>query len=386
MTVLVLEAGILDLDTLDFAVPTAGAQGSGGGYLLGVELYRATVDNELVEDLSDIFIAGSVDLNVDRAIKLAGSFTLREPGRVTPYTDYLAPFMRITYDDDREDVYQQVGLFATRVPPGTYSPHDAVATFEGSDLTAVMASSVYTDTTNSAGGQTYRQAVLGGILNAGISRHNIPATALTLPTAQSWPVGMNRLTKSNILLDQIGWYHLGMDLDGKISTPGPSRNLASIEPWRTLTDADLLKPIDVQLPGNEIANVIVVVNDDATAAPLTAVARNDDPSSPTSTVAIGREIARVEKVTGSTTQAALDALAARLLSEGRTYYETARLTLLHDPQALRAHQTIELDLTGEMAQKSGLWWVRTAKLGLTPNAPLELEVNRVSDYIAGVQI
>lgn len=364
------------------------AGGSGGGYTLSVDLFRATIDNAILEDVSDLFVAGSVDLNVDRAIKLAATFTLRDPDRVTPYTDYLAPFVRIEYDDDRPDVYRQAGLFAITVPPGTYSPDDAVATFQGADPTAVMATSVYTVTNNAVAGANYRTTVVGAITAAGISRYNIPTTAFTLPTAQSWKPGTSRLTKANGLLEQVGWYHLGTDLDGKVSTPGPSRNLSSIEPWRTITDADLLRPVDVQPGSAPVYNVIVVVNDDATAAPLTSVARNDDPSSPTSTVAIGREIAPPEpiKVTGSTTQAALDALAARYLAEARTYYRTAKLTLFHDPDALRAHQTVELDLTGDSAGLNGLWWVRTARLGLTPNAPLELEINAITDDVNGVTV
>lgn len=362
---------------------------SGGGYTLSVDLYRATIDNQLVEDLSEFFVGGSVDLNVDRAVKLAGSFTLREPDRVTPYTDYLAPFMRLEFDDGRDDVYQQLGLYAVRVPPGTYSMDDAVATFDGADLTRVLATSVYTDADNVAASTNYVTAITDTLTDAGISRWNIPATAFTLPAAQTFPIGTSKLAKANTLLDQLGWYHLGMDLDGKVSTPGPSRELASIEPWRTITDADLLRPIDVQQPGKEIANVIVVVNDNATAAPLSAVARNDDPSSPTSTVSVGREISPDDgpiKVTGPTTQAALDAMAARLLAESRTYYRTAKLTLLHDPTALIAHQTVELSLTGEYAGLSGLWWVRTARLGLTPNAPLELEINQITDRLNGVTI
>jgi hypothetical protein len=364
------------------------AGGSGGGYELSVDLFRCDENNAILEEVSDLFVAGSIDLNVDRAVKLAASFTLRDPDRVTPYSDYLAPYVRIDYDDDRDGVYQQAGLFAITVPPGTYSPDGAVATFQGSDLTAVMASSVYTDTFSHPAAYAYRTAILGAISGSGLSRYNIPAVADTLPTAQSWKVGTSRLAKANSLLDQLGWYHLGMDLDGKISTPGPSRALASIEPWRTLTDSDLLRPVDVQPGTAPVYNVIVVVNDDATAAPLYAVARNDDPASPTSTVAIGREIAPPEpiKVTGSTTQAALDATAARYLAEARTYYRTAKLTLFHDPTALIAHQTVELDLTGEYAGLSGLWWVRTARLGLTPNAPLELEINQVTDDVNGVTV
>lgn len=363
-----------------------------GSFTLSVDLYRCDVDNVQQEDLSAYLDGGSIDLNIDRAVKLAAAFVLREPDRVRPYIDYLAPWVRKTYDDGTED-YRQAGLFAVTVPPGTYSLDDAVATFTGADLTSVLATDVYTDSSDSNAGTTYRGQIQGTIQNGGISRHNIPSTAATLPSAVSWPVGTTRLEKANTLLDQLGWYHLGMDLDGKVSTPGPPQDLASMEPWRTLTDDDMLAPIQVQPGGQGIANVVVVINENATAAPLTATARNDDPSSPTSTVGpadggvgVGREIARVERVQGPTTQAALDATAARLLAEGRTGYRTARVTLFHDVTALIPHQVVQLTLTGTYAPLSGLWRVMTAKVGLTPGAPLELEIAQVYSDLDGVVI
>jgi hypothetical protein len=93
---------------------------------------------------------------------------------------------------------------------------------------------------------------------------------------------------------------------------------------------------------------------------------------------------RLVTVQGSTTQAALDALAARILAESRTYYRTCKVTILHDPTALNPHQTVRLTLTGKMADLSGLWWVRTASIGLTPDKPTTLELNQVtSDLVVG---
>lgn len=359
----------------------------GNGYTMSVELWRATIDNALVEDISDYLIDGSVDMNLDRDIKTAASFTLRNPSVVTPYTDYLAPFIRFEFDDGADDVYQQVGLFATKVPPGRYTVEDAVATFEGMDLTSIMASSYYTDTHNISVAANYvsgLRGIVAGIEASGITRHNIPPTTLTLPSAQSFAIGTSRLEKANALLDQLGWYHLGMDLDGKISTPGAPQNLLSMEPWRELTDSDLLTAPEVQPTGLEIANVILVINDDPSAAPLSSTATNSDPQSPTSTVSIGRPIMRLVTVQGSTTQAALDALAARILAESRTYYRTCKVTILHDPTALVPHQTVRLTLTGKMADLSGLWWIRTASIGLTPDKPTVLELNQVtSDLVVG---
>lgn len=368
------------------AVPVTIVDGS--GFTMSVELWRATIDNALVEDISDYLVDGSVDMNLDRDIKTAASFTLRNPSAVTPYTDYLAPFIRFEFDDGADDVYQQVGLFATKVPPGRYTVEDAVATFEGMDLTSLMATSYYTDTSNIAASANYvsgTNAIIAAITGAGISRYNIPATTSTTAAAQSFKVGSSRLDKANTLLDQLGWYHLAMDLDGKVSTPGAPQSLLSMEPWRELTDSDLLTAPDVQPTGLEIANTVLVINDDPAAAPLSSLATNDDPQSPTSTVSINRSIMRLVTVQGSTTQAALDALAARILAESRTYYRTCKVTILHDPTALVPHQTVRLTLTGKMADLSGLWWIRTASIGLTPDKPTVLELNQVtSDLVAGV--
>jgi hypothetical protein len=288
---------------------------TGSGYTISAELYRATVDNALVEDISAYLVDGSITMNLDRDIKLTASLTVRSPELVTPYGDYLAPFVRIAYDDGTAEVYQQVGLYTTVTPAGTYGPTDSVGRFACDDLCRVLADDMYTDSSSSNAGTTYTGQIGGTISNAGVSRYGIPASTATLPVAQTWPIKTSRLQKANALLDQLGWYSLGTTLDGRVSTPGAPQDLASREPWRTLSDEDVMSMVDVTPSGQRIANVVVVINNDAASAPLSSTARNDDPSSPTSTVAIGREIMRFETVNGSTTQAALDALAARYLAE-----------------------------------------------------------------------
>lgn len=359
----------------------------GGGITMTVGLWRATIANALVEDISEYLVAGSVDLNLDRSIKLAAKFTIRSPEQITPFSDFLAPFIQFDYDDGSPSVYQQIGLYAISVPPGTYTIENSEATFDGSDLTSVMATSILTDAYNVAGGTNVATAIIALITSAGITRYNIPTTTRTTSAAWSFKIGSSRLDAANELCRSIGWYELGMDLDGKVSTPGPSRPLTSVEPFRSLTDGDLLEPLRVEPTGNQIANLIVVVNDDATAAPLTSTATNTNPASPTSTVALNRTIGRTESLTGSVTQADLDAYAARLLSEGASYYRVGKVKILPDPNGLTAHQTVRLTLTGKMEDMSGLWWVRAARLGLSPDsAPLELEVNQVTSDLVGGSI
>jgi hypothetical protein len=378
----------IDWDLFGWDEPTADPETGfvGRGFVVSAELWRADIDNNLIEDISLYLVDGAVSMDVDRDIKLALSVTVRDPGIVTPYVDFLAPFIRIVYDDGSPDVYQQVGLYTTVTPPGSYGPTDSVGTFAGDDLTRVLADYAYTNNSSSTAGTTYTGQVGGVATNGGIGRHNIPGAADTLPADQTWPIGTTRLQKANVLLDQLGWYHLGADLDGKISTPGAPQDLASKEPYRSLTDTDVMSLIDVTPAGQPIANVVLVINDDASSAPLHSVARNDDPSSPTSTVSTGREIMRTVKVSGSTTQAALDASATRYLAESRTQYRTCKLTMLHDPNALVIHQTVRLALTGIWAILNGLWWIRQASLSLLPAGGTVLTISQVTSDEQAVTI
>src|SRR5690606_3554116 len=118
-----------------------------------------------------------------------------------------------------------------------------------------------------------------------------------------------------------------------------------MEPFRTVNDDDLMAPIDARPTDTSVANIIIVIKDNPSEPPLTAIRRNDEPDSPTSTVSIGENV-RVETIAEMADQAAVDALADRLLAESRTFYQVASLRLLPDARVLIPNQTIDLDLTG----------------------------------------
>ena len=52
--------------------------GTGGGITVWFELWRATINNALVEDISDYLTGGEASFNVDRAIKHEARFDLRD--------------------------------------------------------------------------------------------------------------------------------------------------------------------------------------------------------------------------------------------------------------------------------------------------------------------
>ena len=358
---------------------------SGGNARVSFELWRATIDNEHTEDLSDYLVDGAINLNLEQAIKLSASITMRDPVRITPYFDFLAPFIRIVYPDSRADVYRQLGLYTTRLPGGTAKQRGEVGTFECDDLCRILAKNSFTDTHNIASGTNIVSAAAAIVTGAGIGRVNFPASSRTLADDLALHIQSTRLDGANDLFAAIGWYDLGTDLDGRISNAGPVLDITATHPYRVLTEADLRGDLVRQPSEIDIANVVEVINTSATDDPMKGIARNDDPLSRTSTINVGYEIGRYESVNGETTQDDLDALAARYLAESKSYYSVVQIQIEPDPDALVPRQTVRLDFNGAWESFSGLYWIRAAHLGFKPAQGLmTLDLNRLTSTIPGV--
>lgn len=357
--------------------------GTANAQTVSFDIVRSDIDNIQSDALTLASYSATsnlIDLNHDRDIKTQLNLALRQSDALDPYRDYVAVWLGREWDDGRESTKDQLGLFGIRVPPGTRTIERSDAIYTGHDLTALVARYAFTDTYNIAAASNYVTAVKDILALAGITRALIEPTTQTTAAIISFPVGTTYLAACNKLLDAIGYYHLAMMPDGRLFSM-PSRPLHLVQPYRVITDDDLMRPVEIQPLDTTVANIVIVVKDNPSGAPLTATRRNDAADSPTSTVNIG-PITRVETRGDLADQAAVNALADRLLSEGRSFYQTARLAILPDPRVLIPHQTIELNLTGKLAILNGLWWCRTAKVPLSTKAT-EVEINRVTDTILG---
>lgn len=350
---------------------------------IALTLYKTDIDGNLLDDLSEFVTSGRIEMNTDRASgKVAASFTLSDSSRIRPYVDYLQPTLSIAFDNGDPTIVKPLGFFATRTPPATMTIERHDATFDVEDMTRLLAVSAYTSVDNVASSTNVGTEVGDTIAEANISLYTIPATTATTTKALTFPIGTTRLEKANLLLQSIGWYHLFPQADGRL-TSKPYLNLEQAEPVVTITDDMVLGPVSVQTNDQTLVNVVIVTRDDPAQAPLTAIARNDDPASPSSTVSVGFEYARIERVADLQTQTEVDALAARLLREARTYYQTATVRIWPDTN-FGIHEVVDLALTGELAALNGRWWVRRWSLGLTPSSCYyDLELNRVTDSVAG---
>ncbi len=359
--------------------------GTGGDIRSWFELWRATIDNVMVEDISRYLNGGSMSMNRDRAVTTQATFPLRDAAVVNPYIDYLAVFQNIVYEDGRAARREQVGLFGIRVPSGTRTVKVAEGVYSGSDISARMNRFAFTDVYNIASGTNYVTAIAAILALGGVTRYDIEPTTKTATTALTFAPGTTYLEAINTLLEAIGYFNLAATPDGK-ALSRQSLDVKYIEPVATISDTDIIGAIDSQPTDTTVANIVIVIQENPNTAPLYAVRRNDDPSSPTSTVVLG-DLVRVESRSNLDGQTATDALADRLLSESRTFYQTASIRLLPNPQVVVPGQTVDLALTGKLAIYNGRWRIRTVSIGFDPaGAGPKLEINRVTDAITGAII
>jgi hypothetical protein len=353
---------------------------------ISVSLWRTDIDGNRLENLSRYLVSGGIEMNTDRISgKMSARFSLTEPTRVRPYIDFLVPTLTIEYDDGTPTVTKALGFYSTRTAPSLLTKERNEATYEVEDLTRLLSFSAYTAVDNVPAATNVVTEVEGTIAEAAITRHSLPTTSITTSKALTFPIGTSRLDKVNDLLGSIGWYSLYPRLDGKL-TSKPYLDLVNAQPVMTITDASLLAPIQVQTNDQTLVNVVIVIREDPAQASLYAVARNDDPSSPTSTTNVGFEYTRIERVADLQTQTEVDSLAVRLLREARTYYQTATVRVWPDTD-FGMHEVVDLDLTGKMASLNGRWWLRRWGLGLTPSSCYyDLELNRVTDANTGAML
>ena len=195
------------------------------------------------------------------------------------------------------------------------------------------------------------------------------------------PAGTRWLTRINDLLAAIGYHALSATNDGR-PTARPLRDRGQDTPTRTYTlynDARIVGPVTTERSRTNIYNVVTVVKENAQdGTALVAVARNDDPAHPWSTVNMG-EIGPPQPVTANN---ATDELVLVLLAEAAlrraSMSEAVTLSVLPDP-ALAMHDTIEVIADGNPA--SGRWAIEQLRFGMTANDPLvEISARRIVTY------
>ncbi len=331
------------------------------------------IRNDVVRDISDQLLRGTVSMNEDLRIPMTFSALLRDPSVIRPQTDYLAPRLRVVWDDGSV-VESQVGLYAV-LPPGEQRHRwsGTEATIDARDLTWTLDAFAFDRTFTVASGVDVIEAVINILAYAGLFRYRLVSGRHRLTEPRSFPAGTPALDMINGLLSSIGWYRLWPDSTG-VLTSRPyqdAEDAAAVVTYRSGPGTELMTDTIVEKsPGAPAVNRIVVIKDtfgSSDAAPIVAVRTNTNPASPTSTVATGTLVSRTVRDSTLVDQAAANALADRLLREAAGRYRVLTLTTLPDPRrGMHEIYGVEISNAAGTAIAAGKWRCRTWELPFTP--------------------
>jgi hypothetical protein len=351
-------------------------------------LFTANKQNQLYDDISAQMDEGRVllDLDLDGA-KMSFEARMTTKRAVSPFVDFVAPFIRLVYEDGSED-YEQVGLFALVLASAEHYPGRAVGDstqggsfqqLDGRDLCWLLAADHATSTVNMDSGDNVIVEAIADLAAGGITRVNIPASAYTTSKDVSWPPGTSRLRRVNDRLMMAGYYTVTFDRHG-IATSKPYTDLASAQPAVTYsggTGSRIVPPIADTPDMTRFCNRVVVVGTDPALEPVYAIRENTDPLSPASFGNLGGQwISRTEENPEIQTQDAADALADALIRNGASYYRTLTIQTLPDPTR-QPREVYGVELTNaDGTVADGLWHCSGWELPIKPLEAMTHYLNR----------
>lgn len=347
-------------------------------------IYKADRYNVLGEEITEYVHNGMVEYNPDRSIKMTFQAEIDSEGLISPFTDFLAPFLKIVHDDGHT-TENQMGLYAVVPPKQTINQQSRHLTIDGRDLTWMLSVDVFENGYSVAAGTNVVTAVETILTSAGFTRFAIAQSSRSLVNAVSWKAGTSKLSVINDLLTGAGYYSLYCLKDGRFSSmPYRPDNNPTVQ---VTYDTDVhnyiqvVKNITLDTTPDRIANKIVVIKDNANEDPIVVTKINNSPVSPTSTINLGMTIAKVYTDSQIIDQEAAEVRAQQLLDVASQQYHKLTLATFPDVEREPTNEVYQLnirDSSGEIAV-SGIWRCRGWKIGFTPNQMMTHDLSNISD-------
>lgn len=328
------------------------------------------VDGTHIQDLDNV-LSGTVEQNWLADIKRKATFQLRERGGINYLTDRIRPSVRLHLPPfgPEDFVEWPQGVFLLTSPERSRDAAGRVLRdVEGYDQLQVYSDDLLAARYTVAAGANVITAVLTLLTSVLVPpQRNVIPHAGTLVSAKEWDPGTSKLRIINDLLGLVNYESLSFDEDG----------VAMVRPYRSpqerleeYTYADDEHGLVVPEYGQaldlfDVANkwVLVVSEADQTAA-MTATYTNSDPASPTSTIARQRTITDYRTEMEATSQAVLDAKAARLAFEASQVYESipfgTALMPVHSGNDVYRLSLADLAINARYAEQS---WKLPLKVG-----------------------
>jgi hypothetical protein len=282
-----------------------------------------------------------VEHNREAAISGGGRLTVEDLGQGV---DWLRDRVRLWWEVD--DRAWPLGTFLASVPVQRWDDTGRLVwDVELLDAVTVLAEDAVEATYSVAAGAVVTDVVAQVITDAG-EQAAVTPSAETLLAAQTWPAGTTRLRIVNDLLAAVNYFAIRSDGYGRLAAqayraPALRPVRYTFEPGAAaIHSAEMSREQDLYAVPNRV--VLISAADGDTEA-LVAVATNDDPGDPLSTVGRGRTIVVVEEGVEATSQAVLDEIAVRRLLDLSSSHATVEIT----------HAVVPLDVNDVMRVSVG---------------------------------
>lgn len=337
-------------------------------------LFTATKTNYIMEDISEQMERGEVTLDLDLdGSKMSFSATMRRKREIRPLQDFVAPFLKLIYEDGSVD-YEQVGLFVLMPAIAHHYPSDSFYEIDGRDLGWLLDANQTPVTVDDTAGMNPIDRAKVALNSVGLTRQSIPLGGPSYTKAVSWGPGTSLFKRINDRFLTAGYYALWFDRHG-VATSRPYDDLSTAQPavrYTSDTGSKIVPPIDEEPDWTRVCNRVVVLGTDPAADQIVAVRENNDPTSPASYQNLGNQwITRTIEAPEIQTQTAADAMAENVIREGASFYRTLTLQTLPDPTR-NPREVYELDIRDRTGTQlvSGKWRCSGWTLPLDWNDPV----------------
>lgn len=287
-------------------------------------------------------LGGEVEQNVNAVISGGGSVQVRDVGQDI---DWLRARLQLWWTVGDQE--WPLGVFLPSAPVARHDATGRAWDVELLDKLVVLDQDKIDGSYSLPAGTVVTSAVQEIIASAGETRTAITASAETLTAGMVWEAGTTKLRVVNDLLAAINYFALRCDGYGRyVAAPYQApRNRTPAWDFAEGTRAVHLPAFTRDEDLAKVPNRVVLVSSGGSADPsLVAVASNTDPASRFSFAARGgRWIVHTETGVEATSQAVLDALAVRRLTELTSATATIELE----------HAFLPLDLNDAVGFRTG---------------------------------
>ena len=404
-------------------------------------MYRTTYDNERLEDLSDYVVEATVTADPARDVTWVLDATLTREGweRLTPYEDWLAPVMTITYPDGTVR-RGQLGLYLVLDSTERHDEYTATVQIEARDPLWLLSMQGYgyrltadDDNVEKKPALTIdvtedRLAVVRAVLDSAVltesrtgkRRYVIPGRGGRVKRKREWPRKTPLLDICNDLLQAAGYYPLwttsrgvftsrprgGKDADDDAAAKAQNRQveiarLRDRQPVRTYSAnvpegyrlvkrqrpiggvaSEIVGQVELRPGPADLDNEIVIVVD----SPDTVIreARVEvNPGNPRRKQAKqGRRSKKIRYNRGIDDDVTAKRVADALADELSAQNKLARITVIPDPETDFLRETVGLAIWNANGERVavGQYVVNTVSYGFTPaSALMTLDLGRIDD-------